>query len=67
MKRAPPRRGARPAAIYVLDGFFRNTGEAYAKIDCRPVIGDLNELAEWDVFCRRPAGPAAPRSTSTPA
>ena len=22
-------------------------------IDCRPVIGDLNELAEWDVFCRR--------------
>jgi len=41
------------AAIYVLSGFFQNTGEAYAKIDCRPVIGDLNELAEWDVFCRR--------------
>jgi alanine racemase len=41
------------AALYVLDGFFQNTGEAYAKIDCRPVIGDLNELAEWDVFCRR--------------
>jgi alanine racemase len=41
------------AAIYVLNGFFQNTGEAYAKIDCRPVIGDLNELAEWDVFCRR--------------
>src|SRR5689334_1166732 len=41
------------AAIYVLDGFFQNTGDAYAKIDCRPVIGDLNELAEWDVFCRR--------------
>lgn len=39
--------------IYVLDGFFQNTGEAYAKIDCKPVIGDLNELAEWDVFCRR--------------
>ena len=42
-----------PAAIYVLSGFFQNSGEAYAKIDCRPVIGDLNELAEWDVFCRR--------------
>jgi alanine racemase len=42
-----------PAAIYVLDGFFQNSGEAYAKIDCNPVIGDLNELAEWDVFCRR--------------
>jgi alanine racemase len=41
------------ATIYVLDGFFQNTGDAYAKIDCRPVIGDLNELAEWDVFCRR--------------
>jgi alanine racemase len=41
------------AAIYVLSGFFQNSGEAYAKIDCRPVIGDLNELAEWDVFCRR--------------
>ena len=41
------------ATIYVLSGFFQNTGEAYAKIDCRPVIGDLNELAEWDVFCRR--------------
>ncbi|MDO9384085.1 MAG: alanine racemase, partial [Hyphomicrobiaceae bacterium] len=41
------------AAIYVLDGFFQNSGEAYAKIDVRPVIGDLNELAEWDVFCRR--------------
>jgi alanine racemase len=41
------------AAIYVLNGFFQNTGDAYAKIDVRPVIGDLNELAEWDVFCRR--------------
>src|SRR5437764_3309437 len=41
------------AAIYVLDGFFQNSGEAYAQINCRPVIGDLYELAEWDVFCRR--------------
>ena len=41
------------AAVYVLNGFFQNCGEAYAKIDVRPVIGDLNELAEWDVFCRR--------------
>jgi alanine racemase len=47
------REAAPSAAIYVLNGFFQNTGEAYAKIDCRPVIGDLNELAEWDVFCRR--------------
>ena len=41
------------AAIYALSGFFQNTGDEYAKIDCKPVIGDLNELAEWDVFCRR--------------
>ena len=41
------------ATIYTLNGFFQNTGEGYASIDCRPVIGDLNELAEWDVFCRR--------------
>ena len=41
------------ATIYSLNGFFQNTGEAYAKLDCKPVIGDLNELAEWDVFCRR--------------
>src|SRR5438552_16844278 len=47
------RAAAPAAAIYVLGGFFQNTGEAYAKIDCKPVIGDLNELAEWDVFCRR--------------
>src|ERR1700710_1332285 len=45
-------RGARAAlpsaTIYVLSGFFHNTGDAYAKIDCKPVLGDLNELAEWD-------------------
>src|ERR1700744_6017509 len=41
------------ATIYTLDGFFQNTGEAYARIDCKPVIGDLNELAEWDMFCCR--------------
>src|SRR5438105_5232904 len=47
-------RAALPSAtIYTLDGFFQNSGEAYARIDCRPVIGDLNALAEWDVFCRR--------------
>ena len=44
---------AAPTALYVLDGFFQNSGNAYAEIDARPVIGDLNELAEWDVFCRR--------------
>jgi len=47
-------RAAAPSAtLYALDGLFQNTGDVYAKIDCKPVIGDLNELAEWDVFCRR--------------
>jgi len=41
------------AVLYVLNGFLQNTGEDYAAYNCRPVIGDLNELAEWDVFCRR--------------
>src|SRR6195952_1306749 len=41
------------AELYVLDGFFQNCGDSFAKLNCRPVIGDLNELAEWDVFCRR--------------
>src|SRR5579871_5159644 len=55
------------ASIYVLNGFFQNTGDAYAKIDCKPVIGDLNELAEWDVFCPARAGTAAQPFTSIPA
>jgi len=47
-------RAALPSAIiYVLNGLIQNNGDAYAAIDVRPVIGDLNELAEWDVFCRR--------------
>src|ERR1700709_751458 len=47
-------RAALPSAdIYLLDGFFQNCGDTFARINCRPVIGDLNELAEWDVFCRR--------------
>src|SRR5437773_843849 len=54
LEEARAARAAVPSAvIYVLNGFFQNTGETYAKIDCKPVIGDLNELAEWDVFCRR--------------
>ncbi|MBR0713735.1 alanine racemase [Bradyrhizobium liaoningense] len=54
LEEARAARAAVPTStIYVLGGYFQNTGEHYAKIDCRPVIGDLNELAEWDVFCRR--------------
>jgi alanine racemase len=54
LEEARAARAALPTAvIYVLDGFFQTCGDAFAKINARPVIGDLNELAEWDVFCRR--------------
>ncbi len=50
-------RGAAPnAAIYVLDGFFANTGDIFAELDCRPVIGDLGEFAEWDAYRRLHGG-----------
>ncbi len=44
------REAAPNSVIYVLDGFFTGTGDVFAKLDCRPVIGDPGELAEWDVF-----------------
>jgi alanine racemase len=47
------RAAAKSAAVYVLDGFFQNSGDGFAQIGCQPVIGDLNELAEWDGYCRR--------------
>src|SRR5437764_14702462 len=47
------RAAAKSAAIYVLEGFFQNCGDAFAQINCQPVIGDLNELAEWDLYCKR--------------
>jgi alanine racemase len=49
------REAAPNAAIYVLDGFFSGSGKLFAAIDCRPVIGDAIELAEWDAF-RRDSG-----------
>jgi alanine racemase len=49
------RDAAPSAAIYVLDGFFANCGDVFAKLDVRPVIGDLSELAEWDAY-RRTSG-----------
>ncbi len=43
---------ARTAVIYVLDGFFPNSGPTFAEIDCRPVIGDATEFAEWEALRR---------------
>jgi len=47
------RTAAPEAALYLLNGLLQNSGDALAAINCRPVIGDLGELAEWDIFCRR--------------
>jgi alanine racemase len=47
------RAAAPQATIYVLDGYFANSGDIFAELDCRPVIGDLGELAEWDAFRRQ--------------
>src|SRR3954469_1970594 len=45
LEEARAARAALPSGvIYVLDGFLQNCGDAHAKIDARPVIGDLNEL-----------------------
>jgi alanine racemase len=46
------RTAAPQATIYVLNGFFAGTGPTFAELNCRPVIGDLGELAEWDAFCK---------------
>jgi alanine racemase len=46
------RKAAPTAVIYVLDGFFSHTGRIFVELECRPVIGDIGELAEWDAFCR---------------
>jgi alanine racemase len=46
------RTAAPHATIYVLNGFFAGTGAAFAELNCRPVIGDLGELAEWDAYCK---------------
>jgi alanine racemase len=47
------RAAAPEAALYVLNGLFPNCGDGFAALNAQPVIGSLDELAEWDVFCRR--------------
>ena len=37
-------------AVYVLNGITPGSAAAFADVDARPVIGNLQELAEWDAF-----------------
>lgn len=38
------------AVIYVLNGFYADTGPVFAEIGARPVINNLIEMAAWDAF-----------------
>ena len=38
-------------AIYVLNGLLPDTATVYPELRARPVIGSMQELAEWDAFC----------------
>jgi alanine racemase len=42
---------AQHQAIYVLNGLAPGTAPIFVKVNARPVIGSLVELAEWDAFC----------------
>jgi alanine racemase len=44
------RRAAPDAAIYVLNGLPAGTAPAYAEANLRPIIGSLDELADWHAF-----------------
>jgi alanine racemase len=44
------RSSAPDAAIYVLNGFSPEAGQALAELDVQPVINSTMELAEWDAF-----------------
>jgi alanine racemase len=38
------------AVIYILNGFYADTGPVFAEIGARPVINNLIEMAAWDAF-----------------
>jgi alanine racemase len=44
------RAAAPQSVIYVLNGFYADTGQVFAEIDARPVINNLIEMAAWDAF-----------------
>src|SRR5665647_1381 len=44
------RAAAEEPAIYVLNGLLPGTAATFAELRARPVIGSMQELAEWDAF-----------------
>ena len=39
------------ARIFVLDGLFPGTAEAYAQARLIPVLGSMEEIKDWSAFC----------------
>jgi alanine racemase len=45
-------RGVLPdATVYVLNGLVPEWAGVYRELDLRPVLGNLDEIAEWSAFC----------------
>jgi len=44
------RAAAPKSIIYVLNGLYPGTGPVFAKLDARPVINNLIDMAAWDAF-----------------
>ncbi|MEN3930608.1 alanine racemase [Microvirga sp. W0021] len=40
------------ATIYVLNGLFADTETTYAAYNIRPVLGSIEELERWSLFCK---------------
>lgn len=46
------RAAAPQATVYVLDGFFPGSGEAFEKTNIRPVLCSLDDIRDWAAFCQ---------------
>jgi alanine racemase len=46
-----------PADIYVLNGFFKGTEEAYADFHLIPALTDLDQVARWKGFSQKKGRP----------
>lgn len=47
------RKLAPKATVYVLDGCFLDSAEAFKREGIRPVLNSIDEIADWIVFCKR--------------
>lgn len=45
------------ATVYVLDGCFPGSAEAFAREGIRPVLNSIDEIADWMLFCKQTGEP----------